>query len=141
MSVGNAVLDTSAIVSVLADEPGADFVEGRLEEADAGRIVLAVSFVSLTEITYTTIQVAGKRRADELLAILKSWPVQFIYPDEALCVAAGEIKAAFPVSLAAAFVAATAQARSAILIHKDREFESLRATIKLRALPYKRSRS
>jgi predicted nucleic acid-binding protein len=62
--------------------------------------------------------------------------MEIIYPDESLCLAAGEIKATQSVSLADAFVAATAQLTSAVLIHKDPEFEPLKGTISLQALPY-----
>jgi predicted nucleic acid-binding protein len=137
---GDLLLDTSAILSFIEDEAGADFVEGKLEQASSGKCSIAASFVSITEILYTTIQVSGKRRADELVAIIKSWPIRFVYADEALCLAAGEIKAAFAVSLADAFVAATAQSLSALLIHKDREFESMGDAIKMKALPYRAQR-
>ncbi len=140
MSVADVVLDTSAIFSLLRDEPGSDFVEARLKEAGAGKARLVASFVSLTEIFYNTMQLADKTRANELLAIVQGWPVEFIYPDEALCLAAGEIKALFPLSLADAFVAATAREANAVLLHKDPEFESLRGTVKLKALPYKSGR-
>jgi ribonuclease VapC len=133
----DVVLDTSAILSVIQDEPGADFVEARLEEGASDKIVIAVSFVSLTEILYKTIQLADKRRADELVAVIKSWPVEFVHSDEALCISAGEIKARFLISFADAFVAATAQRFGALLIHKDPEFESLKSVINLKALPYK----
>ena len=113
MNEADVVLDTSAILSVIQDEPGADFVEARLEQAASGKIVIAVSFV------------------------IKSWPVEFVQSDEALCIAAGEIKARFLVSFADAFVGATAQRLGALLIHKDPEFESLKSVIKLKALPYK----
>ena len=137
MNEADVVLDTSALLSVIQDEPGADFVEARLEEGASGKIVIAASFVSLTEILYKTIQLADKRRADELVAVIKSWPVQFVHSDEALCIAAGEIKARFLVSFADAFVGATAQRFGALLIHKDPEFESLKSVIELKALPYK----
>lgn len=137
MNEADVVLDTSAILSVIQDEPGADFVEARLEQGASGKIVIAASFVSLTEILYKTIQLADKRRADELVAVIKSWPVQFVHSDEALCIAAGEIQARFLVSFADAFVAATAERFGALLIHKDPEFESLKSLIKLKALPYK----
>ena len=137
MNEADVVLDTSAILSVIQDESGADFVEARLEEGASGKIAIAASFVSLTEILYKTIQFADKRRADELVAVIKSWPVQFVHSDEALCIAAGEIKAHFLVSFADAFVGATAQRFNALLIHKDPEFESLKSVIKLKALPYK----
>jgi uncharacterized protein len=86
---------------------------------------------------FQTIQLADKRRADELVAVIKSWPVEFVHSDEALCIAAGEMKARFLVSFADAFVGATAQRFGALLIHKDPEFESLKSVIKLKALPYK----
>ena len=137
MNEADVVLDTSAILSVIQDEPGVDFVEARLEEGASSKIVIAVSFVSLTEILYKTIQLADKRRADELVAVIKSWPVEFVHSDEALCISAGEIKARFLISFADAFVAATAQRFGALLIHKDPEFESLKSVINLKALPYK----
>jgi hypothetical protein len=46
----DVVLDISAILSVIQDEPGADFVEARLEEGASGKIAIAASFISLTEI-------------------------------------------------------------------------------------------
>ena len=137
VSAADVVLDTSAIFSLLRDEPGSDFVVARLNEASAGKTVVVASFVSLTEIFSNTMRLADRRRADELLAIVKSWPVEFIYPDEALCLAAGEIKALFRLSFADAFVAATARETNAVLLHKDPEFESLRGRVRLKALPYK----
>ena len=77
----------------------------------------------------------GKARAEEFVAVVKSWPMEIIYPDESLCLAAGEIKATQSVSLADAFVAATAQLTSAVLVHKDPEFEPLKGRISLQALP------
>jgi predicted nucleic acid-binding protein len=136
----DAVLDTSAIVCVLEDEPGAELVENRLRAAHGERIRLGASCMSLVEVYYKTHQSRGKEHAHHLLGILRSWPIDFIYPDEALCIAAGEIKASFPLSFADAFVAATAREANAVLIHKDPEFESLRGIVKLTALPYKSRR-
>lgn len=140
MSELDIVLDTSAIVCLLENEAGADVVEGRLDAAAAGTLALGASFVSITEVFYKARQLHSKAHADELVAIIKSWPMEIIYPDEALCLAAGEIKAAYSVSFADAFVAATAQQSQALLIHKDPEFESMRGAVKLKALPYKARR-
>jgi predicted nucleic acid-binding protein len=133
----DVVLDTSAIFSLIRDEPGADLVESTLDAGRAGKAVIAISFASITELYYNTLRLADKARAHELTSRIKSWPVDVVYPDEALCLAAGEIKALFPLSFADAFVAATARETKAVLFHKDPEFESLRGTVKLRALPYK----
>lgn len=140
MNEADAVLDTSAIFCLIRDEPGASTVEAVLRDASDGRIKVAISFASLTEIFYNTIRLANKTRANEMFSRIKSWPADFIYPDEALCVAAGEIKALFPLSFADAFIAATAREMKAVLFHKDPEFESLRGTVNLKALPYKSRR-
>src|SRR5205814_9589450 len=95
VSEADVVLDTSAIFCLIRDEPGADFVEAALDDGRSGKITIAVSFVSLTEILYTTVQLANIERANEIIARVKSWLVEFVYPDEALCRAAGEIKALF----------------------------------------------
>ena len=140
MSAADVVLDTSAIFALLRDEPGADQVEAHLEKGAAAKSVVAVSFASLTEIFYNTLQLVERKRADELVATVKSWSVDVVYPDEALCLAAGELKASFRLSFADAFVAATAQLADALLLHKDPEFEALRGKVKLQALPYKTRR-
>jgi predicted nucleic acid-binding protein len=93
----------------------------------------------LTELFYVTHLSQGKARAEEFVSVVKSWPMQITYPDESRCLAAGETKATQSVSLADAFVAATAQLTSAVLIHKDREFEPLKGMISLQTLPYKLS--
>ena len=133
----DAVLDTSAIVCLLEEEPGADVVEERLRAARAGKAQLGASCVSLVEVYYKAHQSEGEERAHHLVSVVKAWPIEFIYPDEALCLAAGEIKALFPLSFADAFVAATARETNAVLLHKDPEFESLRGRVRLKALPYK----
>jgi predicted nucleic acid-binding protein len=56
--------------------------------------------LALPKLFTKTVQLADKRRADELVAVIKSWPLEFVHSDEALCIAAGEIKARFLVSFA-----------------------------------------
>ncbi len=46
------ILDTSAILTLTGNEPGADEVQTYLAEAIAGRIRLHGSFASLTEVEY-----------------------------------------------------------------------------------------
>ena len=56
---GAFVLDTSAILALTGNEPGADEVQARVAEAIAGRIQLHGSFATLTEVEYIT---AGRGR-------------------------------------------------------------------------------
>lgn len=69
---------------------------------------------------------------------MKAWPIQCLHSDDALCGSAAKLKAAHKVSLADAFVAATAMRFDATLIHKDPEFISLAGIIKQEMLPRKR---
>lgn len=131
------VLDTLACFALLEDEAGADVVEAHLFDARAGRLDLHISFVTLTEVEYITVQERGAADAAAAIAKMKAWPVQWLHSDELLCGEAARLKAAHKVSFADAFVAATAQRLDATLVHKDPEFEALKGVIKLHALPPK----
>lgn len=133
------VLDTSALITFHCDEAGSDQVEHVLRLAQNKKALALVSFVTLTEVFYIFWQKQGKEAAYKIQIQLKMLPIEFVYPDESLLLKAGEIKANHAVSLADAFVAALAQERDAILIHKDPEFESLSSLIQLKNLPYKKA--
>jgi predicted nucleic acid-binding protein len=57
--------------------------------------------------------------------------------DEATLLKAGRFKADHRVSLADAWIAATAVQRGARLLHKDPEFETLRGEVQMESLPFK----
>ncbi|MDX6766313.1 MAG: type II toxin-antitoxin system VapC family toxin [Candidatus Methylacidiphilales bacterium] len=132
------VLDTSAIFALFGDEPGAAVVEESLRLAQKRKILLYGSFVTLAEIHYISSRRFGSEQADKLLALARSWPVEWVHSDEPLCLAAARIKASTPLSLADAFIAATAQIHQSTLIHRDPEFEPLSSLITLQPLPPKK---
>jgi predicted nucleic acid-binding protein len=136
-----ALLDTSALLAVLEDEPGADEVVRRLKAADQGEGEIFASFASLTELQYLTEQEHGPQRAAEITALVRAWPMRIIFPDAQLCLEAGRLKAGHAISFADAFIAATAISLGAELVHKDPEYESLATHVRLRALPYKPRKS
>jgi PIN domain nuclease of toxin-antitoxin system len=70
------VLDTSAILTLTGNEPGADEVQTCLAAAIAGRIQLHGSFASLTEVEYITTQEEGAEAARQRLADLNALPIQ-----------------------------------------------------------------
>ena len=131
------LLDTSAWLTWSQDEAGADEVETYFEEAIHGEATLHSSFVSLTELEYITTQKFGTGKARELLEFVEEKPVRWHQSDRALCAEAAKLKAMHKVSFADAFVAATAQRLSAMLVHKDPEFKTLVGLIKLHGLPPK----
>ena len=137
MADSNVVLDTSAVIAFLCDEEGADVVEGYLNKARKESIRLCVSFATLAEVFSSATKKEGKDRAEFYVAVIKSWPVKWVHSSEELCLSAGMLKAQYRISFADAFIAATAIHLDAFLVHKDPEFEALKAILRTELLPYK----
>ncbi len=131
------VLDTSAIFSFTDQEEGAVEVERILELAGKDRCRVEISSASLMEVYYTTLQETGEDEASQVVALIKSWPVHWVYPDEKTLLLAGRIKAFHRLSFADAQIAATAHRAGATLVHKDPELMALSDEIDLLALPFK----
>jgi predicted nucleic acid-binding protein len=132
------VLDTSAIFAFLEGEPGTTTVRGYIDTAGRGEAHILLCFVTLAELRYVIMQEQNEAAADHAVALVKSWPVEWVHSAEQLCLAAAWLKARHRVSLADAFIAATAQLHGAALVHKDPEFEALSEHIRLLPLPYKK---
>jgi ribonuclease VapC len=131
------VLETSAWLTLMEDEAGADRVEELLEKASAGEIVVRVSCMSFMEVYYTTMQEHDKSEAQARVDLMAALPGLRIDSTEAPGLLAGELKARHRMSVADAWIAALAQERHATLVHKDPEFEQVEATIQVLRLPYK----
>jgi predicted nucleic acid-binding protein len=127
------LLDTSAVLTFLEDEAGAQRVE---EIIRAGRAV--IPFLALLETYYISLQEATEAIAEKRYALLKQFPARFLYDvDEPTLLTAGRFKARHRLSLAGALIAAFAVREGAILVHKDPEFKSLSKQVKQETLPYK----
>jgi predicted nucleic acid-binding protein len=133
------VLDTSAIFTLTDQEVGADEVEDILNAARADECQIEICSISLMELSYMTLRELGEDKAVQLVALVKSWPITWVYPDEKLLLQAARLKAFYRLSLADALIAAVAKLHDATLVHKDPEFESLSEQVSLLTLPYKTS--
>jgi predicted nucleic acid-binding protein len=133
------VLDTSAVVALTDDEPGADTVERLLRQG--GKIELRLSTVTLMELYYVAIRKHGTGAAARLIATVKAWPVTWVEPTERILLQAGRLKADYRLSFADAIIAATAKLVGATLVHKDPEFLALAPELAQRELPFKPQRS
>jgi ribonuclease VapC len=134
------VLDTSAILAFTDNEEGADEVQQLLEAARARQWVIDVCAISLMEIAYITEREQGEDEAARLVALVKAWPITWVYPDEKTLLHAAKLKATHRLSVADALIAAVAKLSPATLAHKDPEFEALAPQIVLRSLPFKPTR-
>lgn len=134
------VLDTSAILAFTKDETGSNIVEDILKLADKGENPVYLSFVSFMELYYITWQEKSEDSAKELIVLVKSLPVYRIDSSERLALLAGSIKANHRLSVADAFIAATAIDKGAILVHKDPELKIISKYTETKELPYRQKK-
>ena len=137
--VGRAryVLDTSAILTLREDEAGADQVEAILRDAEKGNKLVYASFMTYMETYYRVFQLEGEESAKSTYAELKSLPIQQIPQDEIILLQAGNLKARYRLSVADAWIIASALRVQATLVHKDPEFEQAEHIVPMLKLPYK----
>lgn len=135
------VLDTTALLAFTEKEPGADRVRRLLREGERKRTRVLLSFMTFMEAYYRIWQKAGREKAEEVFSLMGVLPIERIDISENLIRLAGEVKALFNLSVADAWIAATAIQQEATLVHKDPEFEQLRDRVALEPLPYKRKTS
>lgn len=124
--------DTSAILTMMDSEEGADLVEDILRT----REILLPALV-LFEVYYKSIQYHGVETAELRYATLRSIRATHVSElTEPVLLKGGEFKAKYKISLADSIIAAYAFVHNATLVHKDPEFEALTMVNQVK-LPYK----
>ena len=118
------LLDTSAILAYLLDEPEARRVATLHKHA-------AVPFVALAEL-YAALWIRfGQAKADEAVAAIRAWELPCLWPSEEVCLLAGRWRALHRLGLADGFIAALACFYHATLVTKDSDFHPLEQDIQL----------
>lgn len=134
MSKSPYLLDTSAVMTLLEDEDGAERVEMLLRDEE-----VLLPFMTLLEIYYIALREHSEDIADIRYAMLKHSGATILWDvDEPLLLTAGRLKASYRLSLADALIAALAMRHQAVLVHKDPEMEALADLLQLETLPYKK---
>ena len=133
MSKSKYLLDTSAVLTFLEDEDGAERVESLLRQEE-----IFLPYLVLLETYYITLQEQPEDVADKRYALLKQLPATILWEvDEPTLLTAGRFKAYHRLSLADAIIAAFAQRLGASLVHKDPELEALAESVEQEVLLYK----
>ncbi len=134
MNAAKYVLDTSALLTLMEDEEGANRVEAILRQGP-----VMIPFPVLLEIYYISLQERSEAIADQRYALICNLPrIEICWKmDEPTLLTAARFKARHHVSLADALIAAFAAQNHAILIHKDPEFDVLQGQVLQEPLPYK----
>lgn len=119
------LLDSSALLTLRDDEPGAQRVAEVLQLASQGKAKCYGCFMSLMEVLYRVwkdeSKQAGQLAHQQCLAL----PIEWLHSSNSLLAKAAEFKALHSLSLADAWIAACAAEQGATLLHKDPEFEPL----------------
>jgi predicted nucleic acid-binding protein len=139
------VLDTSAILAMLADEPGAERVSALLQPS-AGDVLheagdeevdgCLLPFLALMELEYLARRRLGEAEASRLLQLVQSWPAEVVESESAWRHEAARVKATTPLSVADAWIASLALLHDAVLVHKDPEYDAVDGLLAER-LPYR----
>jgi len=133
------LLDTSALLTLRDDEPGADRVAEVLEQAMQGKCKCFACFMTLMEVLYRVWRDESPAAGRLAYQQCKALPIEWLSSSEPLLLKAAEIKATFPLSIADAWIAACASEHGAILLHKDPEFTPLSVTQE--RLPFKEKKA
>jgi predicted nucleic acid-binding protein len=116
------LLDTSALLTLRSDEPGANRVADLLARAKRGSCQLFGSFMTRMELLYLICREEGEERAREALRLVDSFSIEWVTCEPAILEVAARLKAGGGLSVADSWIGATAVSRQAILIHKDPAF-------------------
>lgn len=118
------ILDTSALITYLANEKGANDVLKLLPECK-------IPFICLSELYYLVWNKKGKAEADKIYGITKSWNLPILYPNERVILNAGRLKAVYKVGISDSYIAAFVLEDNSQLITKDRDYKILEKEIKV----------
>jgi predicted nucleic acid-binding protein len=129
----SVVLDSSAVLALWNDEEGADWVADLFQKGKK----IYLSFMTVMECRYRIWKNIDRQESDKFSAYLDLLPVEIIWGSEAILEKATEIKANYNLSVGDSWIIATAVVTSSLLVHKDPEFEQVKALLPLKPLPYK----
>ena len=119
------LLDTSALLTLSDDENGADQVADLLYKAEHNEIQCFSCFMSLMELFYRVWKDEGEPKGRLAYEQCQSLPIIWIHEYKALLEKSAELKATQQLSLADAWIAASAIQQKTVLVHKDPEFAKL----------------
>jgi PIN domain nuclease of toxin-antitoxin system len=131
------VFDSSAVLALLLEQPGADLVETLLAKASESDHAILIGAVNWAEV----LSVIARKHGDSGLAHARRFentmPVEISPVDQEQAELAATLKNEAGLGLADAFVAALAKLRKADLVTGDLEFRPLEKEIKITWLNYK----
>jgi ribonuclease VapC len=122
------VLDASAMLAYIYDEPGADRIEEILTDEETE---VYMNAATLGEVFYDIMQEEGKEAALRALARMRNIGIKIVPLDEDLALSTANLKGFSGIPYVDGMAAATALQYNAILVTIDPDFECLEDRIKI----------
>jgi len=129
------LLDTSALLTLRDDEAGAQTVADLLTLVENNETQCYACFMSQMEILYRVWKDEGEQSGRVACEMVQSLPIIWIHENREMLELSAKLKAQNKLSLADAWIAASAILQNAILVHKDSEFKAINC--QQLELPYK----
>ena len=125
------VLDASALMAYLEKESGYEKVkEVFIQAAESEKRVL-MSVVNWGEVYYVLIKAYGLQKAQEVLSLIETFPVDVIDANKEIATQAALYKAQKKLAYADSYAAALAKLRKADLLTADKEFHLVERDVKI----------
>ena len=124
------LLDSSALLALIEDEPGAARVDFLLRNK-----TVLIPWVALLEVHYITSRRQDAAEADRRYGLLTQMGATVLWDnDEQLLLQASRLKAAHQMSLADCLIAAHCARHLSVLVHRDSEYQQLAGEVELEEL-------
>jgi predicted nucleic acid-binding protein len=112
-------------MALLQNEPSASQVRAILETSRAERVQVYLPFMTLMEVEYLMIRRLQRRQLNEVMGMIRTWPVTVFESTPEWRARAATLKATGGLSLADAWIASLALLLNAELVHKDPEYDAV----------------
>jgi PIN domain nuclease of toxin-antitoxin system len=129
--VKTVVLDASALLALLFDEPGAEKIENLFNQAVEADKPMFIAAVNWAEVLYKMQRKHGARGFEGARHFERTMPLEVAPLDRDLAESAAELKVVHDLGLTDAFAAALAKSKKAELVTADTEFKALEKEIKI----------
>lgn len=126
----NTVLDSSAVLVLLFDEPAASKVESILAEAADEKKEVLINAVNWAEVIYRVQHIQGNAGVAAAKQFEMESPLKVVDADRDLAEKAAQLKSSYGLPLSDAFCAALAMQHRSVLVTSDKDFERVKGQLK-----------
>ncbi|HEY5139443.1 MAG TPA: type II toxin-antitoxin system VapC family toxin [Methylococcales bacterium] len=125
------LLDSSAFLAYLNDEPGREQGQEILALGKSHKCQLVMFLINLGEVLYITKRTRGLPGTQMVQALVERLPLEFLKASRDLILNAAQIKASHALSHADAFAVASAICEDAIVLIGDPEYHTVEDLVKV----------